>query len=152
MNDDSNNSHSEMKIELEKVQKEIRDKGYDPDRLAVFFLDGKEMIIGEVTPTVYNDNDSDLVGKSREVKNPKRYMRLQQLSQHGIAINTFIGDLDAVENGIIQIIAHAAYWLADIDEKSQIDTLKLLLNYFQQKVKNKAMEAGLTLPNTSLRR
>ncbi len=158
MNADSPSSTvTELKIltrktDVQEMMERIKDKGYDPSRLAVFFLDGKEMLIGEVDREVRQGAYEDLLSETIWVRNPKRYMRIQQVTQAGVAITTFIGDLDAVDSGTIQVRAVAAYWLKDIGEESQRNTLKILLQYFEQKAQSRAAEAGLVFPQRQLPR
>lgn len=147
MSDNEQNSPQESKTnpELEKLRSQVSDKGYDPNELAVFFLGGSEMVIGEVKD-IY---EGALVGSTVGIRNPKRYMRLQQVSGQGIAITLFVGDLDCVDEGTMWVNVPAAYWVRETSERAQIETLKLIMQYFNQRALSRAAEAGIELPTIS---
>jgi hypothetical protein len=139
-----------MTSDFEHLKEELK-KFYDTERLAVFMIGG-EQIIGEVVG-IGSDNPSQnmIVGVPVQIRNPKRYMRLQKVNQQGtaVAVDFFVGALDGVEHdgSVMQILAMAAYWIHELALPSQITFLKILDGFFKQKMIAKAMGAGLALPS-----
>lgn len=164
MSNDSGNSPngttSKTTNELEQLRKEIGDKGYDLDHLAVVMVAAGEQLIGEVvghldagSSTISKDPDPKLlVGVPVQLKNPKRFMRMQKVASDGsrISIDIFVGNLDAIEQdgSLVQAFSVAGYWLKDLGPESQLETLKVLAQYFINRTMSKAMGAGLSLPSS----
>lgn len=135
----------QRKSELDKVHKFVRDNGINPDELAVFILGPNEMIIGEV------NGRASLLEPGIAVKNPKRYLRLQQATSQGLSIQLVLCDLDALTgDGQMYVRANAAYWLKEQSLEGQIGTLSLYIQYFKLKAANKAAEAGLIVPPSGI--
>lgn len=156
MSDNSQSSQDGKKHELEKIHDQLRDKGYKKlNMLAVFIIGNGDMILGEVVgtnhPTI-NDFDN-LVGRPIEVLNPKRYMRIQGMNAQtgAFSLNLFMLDFDCFEEGIMQVQAPAAYWLTATSIETQIETLKLLLKYFEARMINRARSAGLTIVDSKIK-
>lgn len=133
-----------LKIELEKARTFAIENGIDPDKVAVFVLGPNEMVIGET--------DSDqLLHADVTVKNPKRYLRLQSVSDQGLQINLILLDFDALKGDCrMHVKALAAYWVKDQSMEGQISTLSLFISYFKTRAQNRATEAGLIVPSSGI--
>lgn len=163
MSSDSNNSpdavKSKMTTDLEQLKSELGEKAAF-DRLVVLMIGGGEQLVGEFDssfqPVVdpYSKTVDDpirIVGTSIQIKNPKRYMRLQKVAANGSAVSVdyFIGALDGIDEdgSVMQVEATAGYWVKHLGVPSQISFLKILNGYFKHRMMNKAMASGLALPS-----
>ena len=161
MSNDSQNSQDEMtqrlKTEVEKQKEELNKHKVVFPNLIIAAV-GAEQFIGEIhhflDSSMHAANErgetEQLVGTPIEIRNPKRFIRLQQMRPDGnVSVATFVADLDAIDGGIIQVLPTMAYWVDKQSLVSQIEILKLLNKYFQSKM---ASSIGLTLPDTKLKR
>src|SRR6267154_1273409 len=148
-NDSSNspNAATQTTTELDELKKELKEKGIDTEKLAVLMIGG-EQILGEV---VHEDRDimtdDRLVGNLVRLKNPKRYMRLQRMTQDGSAmsVDVFVGGLDLIEDDGSEIQVHAlgGYWLRKLGLNSQRELMKTLVMFFKHRTMARAAKAGL---------
>lgn len=135
----------QTKIELDKAYAFVKENGIVPENLAVFIMGPNEMIIGETfSPEL-------LPEYAVQVKNPKRYLRLQQAVNGALTINLVLLDFDALNGeGLMHVRASAAYWLNEQSLDGQISTLSLYIQYFKLRAANKAAEAGIIVPPSGI--
>jgi hypothetical protein len=135
-----------------KTEKEVallqtlEDAGVETQALAVFITGAGEQLIGECLEGYVLKNKS-LVGVPYTVKNPKRFIRIQNVSREGMSIQFMIGDLDMIEEGEVEVIANIAYWLEKQGDTTREEMLALYVQFLERKIRNKAVAAGLVLPN-----
>jgi hypothetical protein len=129
---------------LEQVHKMLGDK-VDIKTLAVLGLGPAEQIIGEII-----GEPSSLVIGSVKVKDPKRYLRIQQMTQEGLSISFMIGDLDMMDSGTVEARPNWGYYVKDMGTRGQTDLLRLYVDFLERRSVNRAKEAGLHLPTRGL--
>jgi len=123
----------------------LRDKGVKVEDLAVIGLSSTEQLIGELITSQSEGEEKTLTGPLK-LRNPKRFLRMQQMTEQGLAIQFMIGDLDMMDSGTVQVRGTFGYMLEDMGVEGQTSMLKLYLDMIQRKHMNRAREAGLHLP------
>jgi hypothetical protein len=134
------------KILLSQLIEDLRQKGVTYSRLVVV-SDGNEQFIGE-EPTAER-----LAGRELTLYNPKRFVRFEMRNPQNpgmVYIDFMMGDLDMIDSGMIQIKPTIGYWINQQSIDCQINMSKLYLEYFERRVKTKAAEANLVIPDTML--
>lgn len=128
-----------QKAELTRVIAELEEKGVVATGLHILFISTGEQLIGwcETTPRP---------GEVADVLNPKRIIRLQQVQGGGISISLMIGDLDLLEGGKVSVIPQLVCRVIEQSPESQLSVFGLYLEFLARKVANRAVEAGLVLP------
>lgn len=139
-----NSSKSVSKIE--ELREKIEKSGVrNVDHLAVFVLGANEQVMGEVW-----DASIGLVNGCR-LMNPKRLIRIQQMTSIGMSISFMLGDFDLIEAGEMTILdASCGYWICDQSDASQEALLGLYSDYLNRKSVNQARAAGLQVPDSKI--
>lgn len=117
-----------MMISLLEIDSEMKKFGVNPELLAVLGVNGSEQFIGEI-----QGKPPEIVNKRICLKNPKRFMRVQQMTPQGLAVQFLIGDLDMVESGLIQVFASYGYYLTSLCDQSRGAMLELFLDFLRRK-------------------
>lgn len=132
-----------QKEKLEKVVAELEEKNVNPDGLCILFIGTGEQVIGwcEGTP---------IPGQPVDVLNPKRILRLQQVQGSGISISLMVGDLDLIEGGKVSLVPQLVAKVRDQNQVSQLSIYELYKEFLDRKVANRAVEAGLVIPDKGL--
>lgn len=145
MSSPTDNSPTDLKTIaiLNELTERLAARGVTVKNLAVFVLPG-DQIIGEVDGHIRVPGSPELIGGVIKLRNPKRLLRLQQASQHGLQINFMIGDLDFMDTGFIEIQANVAYYIHWMNAESQIALLNLYYEFLNMKSADKA---GIALPD-----
>lgn len=134
---------------LDQLKKQLREKRIKVEDLVVVSINAGETIIGELITSQSQGEEKTLTGPLK-VRNPKRIIRLQQMSQQGLSIQFMVGDLDMLESGTIQVRSNLGYLIEDISVESQTALLHLYRDFLDRKAENRAREAGLHLPTKGL--
>lgn len=137
--------------EVEQLKKELLERGkINADEL-VMIIAGNEQIIAE-----WKDTENNLkvleMSRAMKVKNPKRFLRIQQMDQRSGAIitNFVVMDYDFIEGGELLVYPMAWSTFGMMDKASQENLLKIMLNMTENKARERAAEAGIISPATSL--
>lgn len=132
---------------LDKLIDELEKKGIHPTRLAIFHV-GADQIMAEMEDDEDFDELSEHVEKYKFVcvNDPKRILRLQQVQGGGVVLSYMMGDFDLVERGEINIAPTCWYRVASQSPKSAYAILTLYKEYLDRRMKHKAEDAGLVLP------
>lgn len=133
---------------LNELQRELTDKGVNIPRLCVAILGGNDQVFGEIVNDEGKVNPNEWV----YIKDPKRFLRLQQMTQQGIVTNFIIGDMDMVESGKARFLPTGFYFISDLGEESQLAMLSLYMNFIDRKREATAREAGLVIPDRNVSR
>lgn len=141
-------TESKVPEDVQKLVEELRNKGVSADHLAVLNITGSEQVIGEVLKL---STGTPLAGQVVRLKNPKRFIRIQSMQGGGLAIQFMIGDLDYISKGEISVVAPIGYWVVEQDFEAQREYFGTMLQYFDRRMKNRAVESGLHLPDTSIK-
>ena len=152
MTEPTQNSPSEEKpkTRLDKLKEDLKTKDVSWDDMAVLMFGANEQIIGEIIaiPDAKGiDFDYRLVNLSREIKNPKRFARLQRVTPKGITVDFIVGDLDLVESGVMQVFAVGGYWISELGEESQGALLSLYYDFLKNKEAARVASSGLIIPD-----
>jgi hypothetical protein len=131
---------------LSDLREEVFKYGKYPTTEALLVaMAGSEILIGSVDVQSSEYVSFAPVGRPTMLRNPKRIVRLSAMGPGGLQIQYVIGDLDLINEGIVWVQPHAAYYLQDLDEDSQINYLKLILDFFRRKA---IADSGLVIPDT----
>lgn len=133
-----------MTTELEEVKKSLTEKKIPVGSLTMLMTANGEQILGEV------EGSDPRPGEVLVVKNPKRVIRLQQMTQSGVSISFLVGDLDLLSEGSIKVIAISVYRVMDQSDDSAERILSVYNDYLSRKVAIKAEEAGLVVPDSPI--
>lgn len=126
------------------------------------FAVGGEQVVGEVLDDRGELADqgipNQLVGVSRELKNPKRLVRLQMRDQRtgALTIEFLLGNWDFIEGGTVQVQSSFAYWVKDTSPASQIGLISLFVEMMKRRAEAESRiqrpESSIVLPGLGMKR
>lgn len=109
---------------------------FDVEKLGVFYLNGSDIFVGEVT---WGEPSADI-----KIRNAKRLFRLARMTEQGLETQLFVGDLEVLSPSAIVSIRPAMWYLIkDLDDDSAIELFKLLESYVKAKVEEAARRQGI---------
>jgi hypothetical protein len=127
------------------LQNELREYGVHTPYLAILSIWPGEQIMGEVQST------GPLTGRPVHIKNPKRILRLQKATPHGIETDFVPTGLDMLVTGTIEVSAPMGFYLRETDDETCFRYLSAYRAYFEMNRQQKIMEAGLIAPPTNFK-
>lgn len=130
---------SKEEIALQQMKDKVTDEGHvNVDALMVVMM-GQEQVLGECIGTTI-EGQLEIT-----LKNPKRFLRLQQVQPGNFRIDFLIIDLDHMSSGKATFFPSGFYYLKDMDTLSQLRMLLLYATYLENKKVARAAQAGIKL-------
>jgi hypothetical protein len=129
-------------MNLKTMENDLTAEGVDPTLLAVCISAG-EMLYGEATETGHEFGPLRVI-----MKNPRRFLRLQNLTDKGMQIRFLLVDLDHMSEGSIETYPTTFYWVRNLGEEARERMYGLMLQYIADMKTTRAARAGLHLPES----